>query len=380
MNKVRLVAATGLPLSNAGYMVPIFEKGDGKCFEAGGRDFPPSVLDELVEEEAAMLFDPVLPKGSGFKIEDLRWSSDEADHYGFAAFVFFFSERAVASLGGKEEIEAICSKHKAVRATPRGAAAKEWGKYLFLLIARENLVSGFIPQVIHLCGNTIDRILAQRIQSRQRDSTHLVKGEEDDLAQLAQVMMNIADRQSLDEAIRYYGAMLRLSPLGKNFPVWLDLVLHRWEHPIQDVEYWKNLAAGVYDAAEQRAAMMSRAEQVAQLPALQERVASIEDQVAQLPALQYRVARNEGRISRVEYCVEQIKQEAGKVMVWSMKGTKTGQYPPFDKDVLDKILATQAVHRGYSPFDLQISQFLGKLTGSKNRPKKKELATTFWEN
>jgi len=296
MSKITCIAAAGLPLENSGYMVPIFQKRDGKCFEVGGRNFSSSVLDDLIEEKAAILIDPVVPKGSGFSTSRLRHSSEEADHYGFAAYVFFFSKRAAECLGGYQEIEGIASKHKGIRVMPKGDAGQNWKDYVFLLTDRKNLVKGFIPQVIHLCRDTINEILADRIKSRKDESKYLVGGKQDDLAEIAQIMMNIADRDSLDEAIRYYGAMLLLSPLASNFRVWLDLVLRRWEHPIRDMEYWRNSAYGVFDAAEQRAILMSSG-----------------NRRAQGIALQHRVARNEKQILSLKDSVEKIKGSVEKI-------------------------------------------------------------------
>lgn len=257
MAQVKLIAATGPPLNNAGCMLPVFKKKDNKFFEVGGKDFSKGELKELIKDNAAIPFESTTPVGTGFGIKQLRWSSEEPDHYGYSAYVLYLSKEALACLGGKKPILDIGSKYSAVLSRPSKKVAREWCDHLFLLISRDGLVSGIIPELTVLCRDLIDGALTERILDLNRTATTLVEGEHDDLAQLAQIMMNLASRGTIDCAIQYYGATLSLSPMSDNFPVWLDLVLQRWNHSIRDIKYWQNRVAGVLWAAQQGADVVS---------------------------------------------------------------------------------------------------------------------------
>jgi hypothetical protein len=258
-----LIAASGLPLENAGYLQPIIKKEEENVFEVGGKDFAISELNVLYEEEAAIEIEPVTLDTTVFTDETLRQTNTDSKHYAFGAYVFFFAPKLLESLGEDSIVNGLISRHKAIVVNP---VLSKWQPYRFFLIDRDNLINGFIPDFMNLCRYLIEQILASRFISEKYNNSCLVSDEQDILAQLAQAMMNItdSDQKRLDEAIQYYGAMLLLSPLANNYTVWLDFVLSRWNHPIRDINHWKKMSFGVYDAVEANVCLKVRRNNIRQ--------------------------------------------------------------------------------------------------------------------
>jgi len=282
MNKIKCIAATGLPLENTGYMLPVFQKKNGECFEVGGRNFSQTLKDDLITEETAILLEPLELKGSIFSTTNMHHTNKEADHYGFPAYIFFFSEKAAKSLGGNKLILEIATNNQAIHVKQKKGVKNEWTNYVLVLIDHENLINGLIPQINRLCKRLIDMELVNRMKSNVRKSDHLVKDEKDELAELAQIMLNITDRNNLDDAIGYYGAMLLLSPLKNNYRVWLDFVLHRWNHQEKSINHWMKMSLGIYDSAIWKCNMLQTKERYNEYSSLANQVADNKQRIIHL--------------------------------------------------------------------------------------------------
>lgn len=255
MKNLKCVAVTGAMLNKAGYLRPVFLNEEERYIETGGSTFTSTVLEDLLQEEAAFLLQPpVTPPSDGYSLKRLQDLHSESSAYAFGAYVFYFSKEALSYLG-KDKIKNSALSSGGI---PVEIANEEWIDNFFFLIDRDNLLNNFIPAVMSLCARTIDKKLEKRIASRNARLEHLVQDENDELAVLAQVMLNITDDdpKQFQEAVRYYGAMLMLSPYANNYSVWLDFVLSSWNHALKEREYrdyWRDLSEGVYFAAEFRA-------------------------------------------------------------------------------------------------------------------------------
>lgn len=242
-NNLTFVAASGFPLGNAGYLLPIFENIDGHTFEVGGSNFASSNLEYLFEDEAAIPFENKNIEIKFSTEENLKYTAEKADHYAFGAYVFYFSKELTEAFGGKEKVCTICSESNGVFVETSDERFKD---FLFVLIENKDLIDNLIPNIITLCKQIIETGLKTKLVGQIDKLEPLTEGKDDALIEAAKAMMNITDRKHLDTSIRYYGSVFLLSPLKENFDVWLDMILSRWNHPIKDKQYWDICIEKVY--------------------------------------------------------------------------------------------------------------------------------------
>ncbi|MFH1445335.1 MAG: hypothetical protein ABIF08_02530 [Nanoarchaeota archaeon] len=219
---LEFVAGSGFPLENAGCMTPIFKVSEGRYFEAGSEHtFNQYVMDDLIKEEAAALFYPV-DVSERFDLEELQQCDESDVYYGDNAYILYFTDLASDCIDS-ENLKAMGLRHQGIPVELYKPPEKLKEFHPFFLFGRESLVKGFIPELIYLCGEKIDRLL--EVGDKVEDvSKYSVSGKDDPIAQLAQVMMNIATEETMEKSISCYGKTLLLSPMAKNFDVWLDFV------------------------------------------------------------------------------------------------------------------------------------------------------------
>jgi hypothetical protein len=221
IGELEFVASSGTPLMNAGYLPPIFRK-NGNYFECGGKTFNQRTMDEIIEDEAGILFKPVIVSDR-INESNLFKTHERSGHYSLNAFVMFFSEQVIKSIGKKNIIN-LSKINDGIPVYP----VDRFGDYGdFFLFEREPLIEGFIPQIIEECKEGIDFKIKERRESKKY-SQEIVSDEEDEIAQLAKVMMNIASKETIEPAVQYYGKTLLLSPMKRNFNNWLNFVCSRW--------------------------------------------------------------------------------------------------------------------------------------------------------
>lgn len=244
MPKLTCVAASARPLINAGYLLPIFRKSDGTYFDLEIGEFQEYGFEKLIQVNAAILLDEIELSGQEYNIPELTKNAQSVpEHYYFNAYVFFFAKSAISSMG-KAYLMELALKHSG---TILHAKDERWKDHLLFLIKRKNLVEDLVPELLHSCAKRIDDILTQRFRDNCQDDIN------ESQTSIVKLMMNVTDekRDNLDLSIQYYGALLLLSSFADNYPVWLDFVLNRWNHPIKDVEYWRKLSTGVAIAAKE---------------------------------------------------------------------------------------------------------------------------------